>query len=129
MLLVHEILTNIEVGSKLATSKTPVDPRPLLLTDKSGPIRQRSLFEWGLDGNTKMPPANPMATSSPICTPIKRPCDQCVIPDEDPDRPISEGDREEDGHFNLMGDGEGDEDDGGEDEDDLDADVDGSSPK
>lgn len=75
-----------------------------------------------------MPPANPLTTPNPIPASIQRLRDQCVIPDEDPDRPISEGDGEEDGHFDLMGDGEGDEDDGGEDEDDLD-DVDGSSPK
>ena len=103
-----------------------------MLTDKSGPIRQRSLYEWGLGGNTNLP-ANPPESATPSPTPaaIKRQRDQCVIPDEDPDRPISEGDGEEDGYFDLMGDGEGDEDDGGEDEDNLDADVDadGSSTK
>jgi hypothetical protein len=67
----------------------------------------------------------PPASTTP--SPIKRQRDQCVIPDEDPDRPISEGDGEEDGYFDLMGDGEGDEDDGGEDEDNLDADTDESS--
>jgi hypothetical protein len=110
--------------------KTPVDPRPLLLTDKTGPVHQRSLSEWGLAGNSESPitcttpqPATPIRTTpNPGATSVrassKKSRDQCIIPDNDPNRPISEGDGEDEGHFDLMGDGEGDEDDGGEDEDD-----------
>jgi len=42
----------------------------------------------------------------------------CIIPDEDPNHPISLETDDEEGHpFDHMGDGVGDEDDGGEDED------------
>lgn len=61
--------------------------------------------------------ANPSVTSIPASS--KKNCDQCIIPDDDPNQPILEGDGEDEGHFDLMGDGEGDEgdeDDGGEDE-------------
>jgi hypothetical protein len=29
----------------------PTDPLPSLITDKSGPLRQHSLFEWSIPGN------------------------------------------------------------------------------
>lgn len=46
--------------------------------------------------------------------------DQCIIPDEDPTRPISgDVEDEEGGYFDYMGEGEGDEDDGGEEEEDV----------
>ncbi len=109
----------------------PADSRPTLLTDKSGPMRQRSIFEWNIAGNphgrndttntdsgtlpvVSASPASPVASQS-----VRRTRDQCVIPDEDPDRGISlDRDDEEGDPFDLMGDGVGDEDDGGEDEED-----------
>ena len=49
---------------------------------------------------------------------VRKTRDQCVIPDEDPERTILLDVDDDEGHpFDLMGDGEGDEHDGGEDED------------
>ena len=90
-------------------------------------MRQRSLFEWNIPGNphardsiasprsSSLPPA-PAGTIAPQS--VRKTRDMCVIPDEDPNHPISFDMDDEEGHpFDLMGDGVGDEDDGGEDED------------
>ncbi len=97
------------------------------MTDKSGPKRQRSIFEWNIAGNPHAGATSAHldigtlpATSAglPSSQSMRKTKDMCVIPDEDPDHPISLDDEDEEGHpFDLMGDGIGDEDDGGEDED------------
>ncbi len=91
-------------------------------------MRQRTIFEWNIAGNpnaetyaagnvTSTLPST--STSATISQAMRKPRDQCVIPDEDPGRALSLDADDEEGHpFDLMGDGVGDEDDGGEDEDD-----------
>ena len=111
----------------------PTNPRPSLLTDKSGPLRQHSIFEWNIPGNTHIGSADlgsstlsghmgsvPASTAGQaLLQSVERAHNQCIIPDEDPNRVISlDGDDEEGHPFDLMGDGVGDEDDGGEDESD-----------
>jgi hypothetical protein len=58
---------------------------------------------------------------------LKHTCDQCVLSEEDLNRPITVAGDDND-EFELMGEGEGDEDDGGEDEEDGEDDGDGDSP-
>jgi hypothetical protein len=95
----------------------------------AGPVRQRSLAEWNIGGGSI---SEPIGTESNASTPValatlKRTRDQCVLPDEDPNRPITIAGDDND-KFDLMGEGEGDEDDGGEEEDDGEDDGDGDSP-
>jgi hypothetical protein len=105
----------------------PTDPLPSLITDKSGPLRQRSLFEWSIPGNPNVGDSAASAGSSvhPVTSGdstgsqnVRKTSDQHIIPDEDPHRAILlDRDDEEGDPFDLMGDGVGDEFDGGEDED------------
>ena len=91
------------------------DQRPSLLTDKSGPMRQRSIFEWNIAGNPHAGSStavldhgtSAVASAGLTSSQAKRkPRDICVIPDEDPDNPISLDVEDEEGHpFDLMGDG------------------------
>jgi hypothetical protein len=96
-----------------------------MLTDKSGPSRQRSIFEWNIPGNhhirtdssntSSVPPPQSSGSASSHCHRERQSI--CILPDEDPDRPISLDHLDEEGDpFDLMGDGVGEEDDGGEDE-------------
>src|SRR5579859_1382161 len=97
----------------------------MLLTHNTGPSRQASLLDFNIPGNPRLSESlNVTGQSSPITsqpnqTRQRKSRDQCVIPDEDPARPIDgEVEDEEGGYFDYMGEGEGDEDDGGEDDGD-----------
>jgi hypothetical protein len=105
-----------------------VDAHPSLITSKSGPSRQRSIFEWNITGNVhaRSEETDPsiVYSAGPFRSVtvqiVKKAQDQCVIPDEDPNCPISlDQDDEEGDSFDLMGDGVGNEDDGGEEEDNV----------
>jgi hypothetical protein len=105
------------------------------MTNRNGPSRQWSLFEWNIpgqpdaDGGTTNSDMNTLPGTSSLQN-VRTTQNQCVIPDEDPNRGLSlDGVDEEGDHFDLMGEGVGDEDDGGEDEveEDAQADVDSES--
>ena len=107
----------------------PPDPRPLLMTNKDGPSRQRSLFEWNIAGHphAEGDASNSGMSALPGTSSLQnvRTQNQCVIPDEDPNRGLSLDSIDEEGdHFDLMGEGIGDEDDGGEDEEEQDFNAD-----
>ena len=96
------------------------------MTDKSGPLRQRNLFEWNLPGNLNIgggttstgSSLHPTVSSDSTGSQDVRKTGQQVIPDEDPHHAILlDRDDEEGDPFDLMGDGVGDEFDGGENED------------
>jgi len=110
-----------------AEAQSHPDPLPSLLTDKSGPLKQRSLLEWNIPGNlyagdniaspgsSRILPAS-AGTISPQS--VRKARDICVIPEENLNHPISLDTDDEEGHpFDHMGHDVGDEDDGGEGED------------
>jgi hypothetical protein len=117
----------------LSEQHIPSDPRPTLLTDKAGPSRQVSLLDFNIPGNPRTSESNSANSQfHQFASQLHqhKTCDQCIIPDDDPARPISgDVEDEEGGYFDYMGEGEGDEDDGGEDEDDGDEDVGSASKK
>lgn len=66
------------------------------MTDKSGPLRQRNLFEWNLPGNLNIgggttstgSSLHPTVSSDSTGSQDVRKTGQQVIPDEDPHRAI-----------------------------------------
>jgi len=100
------------------------DPPPSLLTTREGPSRQRTLFEWNIPGNSHIPQDAVLSNAHTAVHNVEnshalssKVTDQCVLPEEDPNRPVSlDVDDEEGDLFDMMGDGVGDEDDGGENE-------------
>jgi hypothetical protein len=99
------------------SSHTPLDIQPSLITDRSGPSRQRSIFEWNIPGNQNISSAlsvegqaNLLMAQSGVSPTVDICQTEYAIPEIDPNCPISGGDGEGDDFDGLMGDGQGHDD-------------------
>ena len=101
-----------------AAAHIPSDSHPRLLTRNLGPQRQTNLDEWSLPGSVNTPKAtSTQEAAKPSTASVSGHKHQvhCILPLEDPNRVIIDGEDDEDELSGLIGEGEGDEDDGGDD--------------